>query len=135
MIGQLTKMNLQQEEVKVEEQEITDPYEAGVYYMKKKKIEGKLLFCMVREFDNFYQKNKSQKLAGSIGFNTSFEHSDYDFFGVYVSNLNNYLNLKQNLPITTTTSTNTLIDMDNLLEMEEDSKIIEISTSLESRWI
>ena len=42
-------MNLQQDEVKVKEEEITDPYEAGVYYMKKKKIEGKLLFCMVRE--------------------------------------------------------------------------------------
>eukprot|EP01080_Neovahlkampfia_damariscottae_P002856 gene2856-4699_t len=74
----------------IDNEDFTDPYEAGIYYMKKKNIKGKLLFCM---------------LAGSIAFNTNFEHSDYDFFGVYVSNLNNYLEI-------------------------EDEKIIDISTSL-----
>jgi predicted nucleotidyltransferase len=52
------------------------PYEEGVTFMKNRGIEGKLLFCMA---------------AGSIAFNTSFEHSDVDYFGVYVCETKNYL--------------------------------------------
>lgn len=52
-------------------------------FMNQKKIQGKLIFSMV---------------AGSQAFNTFFEHSDYDYFGVYVSPIQNLLGIDPFLP-------------------------------------
>jgi predicted nucleotidyltransferase len=72
------------------------PHDAAIEFMKNRNIQGKLLFCMA---------------AGSIAFNTSFEHSDVDYFGVYVCETKQFL------------SCSTFGD--------ETDKIVEIATSTE----